>query len=182
MQNNQFRVSRNSAGVDYMLPPCETSFHKHRIRQFASSQIYWMTLHKLWILKSQIWAAIMRNMIDLLPAMIEINGSKTAYEDPNQRPEVEIYFHVVDNVIQWYFWILWRRIRSWVRIRSRLAVGNWNTVFAGRIFKIKAGWLFTSRLVQCRTRLSEWQAFEGDLRITKVLAQLYLTSAHCFVY
>jgi hypothetical protein len=29
----------------------------------------------------------MRNMIDLLPAMIEINGSKTASEDPNQRPE-----------------------------------------------------------------------------------------------
>ncbi len=42
----------------------------------------------------------MRNMIDFLPAMIEINGSKTASEDPNQRPEVEIYFHVVDNVIQ----------------------------------------------------------------------------------
>jgi hypothetical protein len=39
----------------------------------------------------------MRNMIDLLPAMIEINGSKTTSEDPNQRPdspEVEIYFHV----------------------------------------------------------------------------------------
>jgi hypothetical protein len=140
MQNNQFRVSRNFAGVDYMLSPCETSFHKHRTRQFASSQIssYWMTLHKLWILKSQIWAAIIRNMIDLLPAMIEINGSKTASEDPNQRPEVEIDFHVVDNVIQWYFWMVWRRMRSWVRIRSRLAVGNWIMVFAGRICKIKA--------------------------------------------
>ena len=98
-----------------------------------------MTLHKLWILKSQIRAAIMSNTIDLLPAMIETNGSKTASEDPNQRPEVEIYFHVVDNVIQWYFWMVWRRIRSWVRIRSRLAVGNWNMVFAGRICKIKAG-------------------------------------------
>ncbi len=139
MQNNQFPVSRNCAGVDYMLSPCETSFHKHRVCQFASSQIYWMTLHKLWILKSQIWAAIMRNRIDLLPAMIETNGSKTASEDPNQRPEVEIYFHVVDNVVQWYSWMVWRRIRSWVRIRSRLAVENWIMVFACRICKIKAG-------------------------------------------
>ena len=179
MQNKQFRVSRNCAGVDYMLSPCETSFHKHRICQFASSQIYWMTLNNLWILKSQIWADI---MMDLLPAIIETNGPKTASEDPNQRPEVEIYFHVVDNVIQLYFWMVWRRIRSLVWIHSRLAVGNWNMVIACWICKSKGrlNWLFTSRLLQCRNWVASlrrrFMVYESSG------TQLYLTSAYCFVY
>ena len=61
------------------------------------------------------------------------------------------------------------------------SIGSWELKYGVRRpdmpNKGRLVWLFTSRLVQCRIRLSEWQAF-SHLRITKVLVRSSIYHRH----